>query len=173
MSTTLATPTVIGPKVASIVVQQVTLRADGAVLIDWQGLDAAGQAVARQTAVFTPKDADANALLAAPASGLLAACEAELAKAIASGLSLEAPAASGAAAPPGLKANAGRADLIAAARLAEVRAARAKTAALPPAQPKPAEIAPATAAEAPISPAPPTEPAPVEAFPFGHPYHRS
>jgi hypothetical protein len=83
MTTPLKAPTTIGSKIASVVVQSVTVHASGAVLADWQGLDAQGSGVVRQNAAFVE---DAAALLrAAPAGELVTRAEAAIVQAIASG----------------------------------------------------------------------------------------
>jgi hypothetical protein len=81
MTTKLPSPTTIGSQVTTVSVLGVTIRADGAILADWQGLDKSGVAVVRQPAAFT-KEAAAE-LLAGPASGLLAATEKAIVSAIA------------------------------------------------------------------------------------------
>jgi len=88
MGTPLKAPATIGSKVASVLVQSVTVRADGAILADWQGLDAAGLGVVRQSAAFMPEAA--APLLSAPSSELVGRAEAMIVQAIAS--SGEAPA---------------------------------------------------------------------------------
>lgn len=82
MSTNLQKPTLIGSQVTSIVAVTATVRADGSVLVDWQGLDANGVALVRQVAAFAAKDVDI--LFKCPVSGLLAAAEAAIVQAIAS-----------------------------------------------------------------------------------------
>lgn len=82
MSTNLQKPTVIGSQATSIVVVSATVRADGTVFVDWQGLDANGSPVVRQVAAFAAKDA--GTLLAGPVSGLIGAAEAAIVQAIAS-----------------------------------------------------------------------------------------
>lgn len=76
----LARETVIGSKVASVVVTQVTVRADGTVFADWAGLDAGGQGVLRQVAAFAAKDAES--FLAGKAADLVVALEVAVVRAI-------------------------------------------------------------------------------------------
>ena len=86
MSTTLKTAATVGSKISSVVVVAVTVRQDGAVFADWQGLDDKGQGVLRQVAAFSPESA--KDLLAGPVSELASKSEAAIVSAIANG---EAP----------------------------------------------------------------------------------
>jgi hypothetical protein len=82
MGTPLKTSTVIGTKVSSVLVVSVTVRVDGAVLADWQGLDDKGQGVVRQVAAFPPDIA--KELLSGAVSELIGKVEAAIVSAIAS-----------------------------------------------------------------------------------------
>lgn len=82
MSTNLPRPATLGPQVTSIRVHAATLRADGAVRAEFQGLDDKGAIVLQAASTFQ-KDAAAAFFPSATSANLLVAIEAVIVKAIA------------------------------------------------------------------------------------------
>jgi hypothetical protein len=82
MTTKLLQEKVIPSKIVSVSVSSVTVRHDGVVVADWQGIDSSGMGVLRQQVTFMP-DAVAS-LLEAPTSEIIARAEAAIVQALGS-----------------------------------------------------------------------------------------